>query len=603
MVQMATPWKHPNGIYYLRRQIPERLRPEMGGKPVYKESLGTRDPAEAARLFPAANARLQALMDAAAERVAAAQNADEISVERATDVVNRFLATWRTDNLFHPYQALELTWWMEETCVRLHGFEAERYVPSFKSDDPQRRTSRRGKLLVGDQWLDFVRDRPKSVWIKVCDPVLEPLFRFATPPVKRIPANELALMDAWNVRVAEASQRFHDEVDNPPRAVTRSRLRPDMRFEDLLKRWARGRAPRPQSEHETTVAVEDLIAFYGDVPVSTFTKDMLLDYRDAASELPVGMPRADRSLPFPERVAKYKGGSDKRFSATTVKKRIGAVQALLGYASQEGWIESNVGDGVTVEGAGKAKIPRRSFTGEELTTLFSGDLFLRPEGLLDRATQVSDLTLYWLFLLGITSGARIEEIGQAHRRDVRRRDGVLHIDIDDYVAEADTADDARSKSLKNDGSRRVIPIHDRVIEAGFERYLEALHKAGQDLVFIDLNRNRFDKVTQEASRRANRLIDTVVADDPRLVFHSLRHSFKDLGREAEIQERILDQLCGHAPTSVGGRYGTGVGLQSLKRNLDKLAFDAVGWDAIVNAAATLDWDRAVRKLADRVAGR
>jgi hypothetical protein len=251
MVQMATPWKHPNGIYYLRRQVPERLRPEMGGKPVYKESLGTRDPAEAARLFVAANARLQVLMDEAEKRVAAAATLDEISVERATDIVNRFLATWRTDNLFYPYQALELTWWVEEVCVRLHGFNAERYVPSFKSDPPERKANKRGKLLAGDQWLDFVRDRPRSVWIRVCDQILDPLFKFATPPVKRIAANEFALMDAWNVRVAEDSQRFHDEVDNPPRAASRSRLRPDMRFGELLGLWVKGRGARPQSVHET----------------------------------------------------------------------------------------------------------------------------------------------------------------------------------------------------------------------------------------------------------------------------------------------------------------------------------------------------------------
>lgn len=110
----------------------------------------------------------------------------------------------------------------------------------------------------------------------------------------------------------------------------------------------------------------------------------------------------------------------------------------------------------------------------------------------------------------------------------------------------------------------------------------------------------FSKVTQEASRRAGRYIDRTVADDPRLVFHSFRHTFKDEGREAEIQERILDQLCGHAPTSVGGRYGSGVGLPSLKRNLDRLAFAAVDWGAIAAASTKVDWDDLVRKLVARV---
>jgi len=601
MVQMATPWKHPSGIYYLRRQIPERLRAEMGGGPVFKESLGTRDPAEAARLFVAANARLQVAMDDADKRILAARSLDEISAERATDIVDRYLATYRPNDLFHPFYSLALTFWAEETCVRLHGFNTERATP-MPLDGSDDLAFKRGRLLVGDQWLDFVRDRPRSIWIRACDEILVPLFKFATPQVRRISENEFTLMDAWNARVAEDSRRFHDAVNNPPRAKSRSRLDSGLRFAELLDRWAAARTPRPQTIHDTKVAITDLVAFYGDIAVASFTKDMLLDYRDAARDLPLGMPRADRALPFPARVEKYRGTKLKRVGATTVKKRIGAVQALLGFASQEGWLEHNVGRGVTVEGAGRPKIRRRSFRSEELTTLFGSELFLQPTLLLDRRTKVSDLTLFWLFLFGVTSGARIEEMGQAHLADVVRRDSVLHVDIDDYVTNTEDSAGAPEKSVKNDGSRRVVPIHDRLLDIGFERYVDALRKADQRQLFPDLSSNMFSKLTQEASRRAGRYIDKVVADDPRLVFHSFRHTFKDEGREAEIQERILDQLCGHAPTSVGGKYGSGVGLPSLKRNLDRLLFAAIDWDAITAAAAEVDWDDLVRKLVARVSG-
>lgn len=570
----------------------------MGGGPVYKESLGTRDPAEAARLFVAANARLQVKMDEAEKRMLTARSLDEISAERATDIVARYLATYNPSNIFHPFYSLNLTYYLEDTCVRLHGFNADRVTP-MPLDNSDDLSFKRGRLLAGDQWLDFVRDRPRSIWVKACDQVLVPLFRFASPPIRRIPENEFALMDAWNVRVEEDNRLFHDAVNNPPRAKSRSRLDSGLRFGELLDRWAAARTPRPQTIHDTTVAITDLVTFYGDIAVSSFTKDMLLDYRDAARGLPLRMPKADRELPFPARVEKYAGTKLERVGATTVKKRIAAVQALLGFASQEGWLEHNVGRGVTVEGAGRPKIRRRGFRSEELTTLFCSDLFLHPTRLLDRRTKVSDLTLYWLFLIGVSSGARIEEIGQAHLADVVRRDGVLHIDIDDYVTDTDNGAGELEKSVKNDGSRRVVPIHDRLLDIGFERYVDALRKADQRQLFPDLTSNMFSKLTQEASRRAGRYIDRVVADDPRLVFHSFRHTIKTQGREAEIPERILDQLCGHAPTSVGEKYGSGVGLPSLKRNLDRLAFVAINWDAITAAAAKLDWHDLVRKLVAR----
>ncbi len=60
MALMATPWKHPaTGFYYLRRQIPAKLRPAFDGKALWKVSLGTKSAAEANILFLQANAALE----------------------------------------------------------------------------------------------------------------------------------------------------------------------------------------------------------------------------------------------------------------------------------------------------------------------------------------------------------------------------------------------------------------------------------------------------------------------------------------------------------------------------------------------------------------
>jgi integrase len=89
---------------------------------------------------------------------------------------------------------------------------------------------------------------------------------------------------------------------------------------------------------------------------------------------------------------------------------------------------------------------------------------------------------YWLFLLALTTGARLEEVGQAAIADVKTRDGIRYIDIDDYVEN----DSEESKSLKTPNSRRLLPIHDRLMELGFERYLAALNEMGHTQPFPDL---------------------------------------------------------------------------------------------------------------------
>ncbi len=70
MALMATPWKHPStGVYYLRRQMPEKLRPAFDGKALWKVSLGTMNSNEAKVLFLQANAALEQRFEEARTRL------------------------------------------------------------------------------------------------------------------------------------------------------------------------------------------------------------------------------------------------------------------------------------------------------------------------------------------------------------------------------------------------------------------------------------------------------------------------------------------------------------------------------------------------------
>lgn len=600
MVQMATPWKSPSGIYYLRRQIPERLRLEMGGGAVHKETLGTRDPFEAARLYPAANARLQARMDEAERRLAEKAQADEISAERASAIVDRWLRNRHKGTIWDQWPTLAMTWWLEDTADRLFGIGGIGFMPPVDEDEmAEGLAALQGQKLVGDKWLACVQERSRSTWIKATRMVLDPLFDSADPKVVRKQINEFALMDAWNARLVQDLERFRAAVDAPRRVNARPRLRTDLKFRELLKLWAAEKKPRPQSLAETSRAVEDMIDYLGNVTVGTMTSDMLMDYRDEAKNLPATMPRADRSLPFTQRLALHLACDTPRVSSPTLKKRLGAIQALLGYAHEQRWIEQNVGSGLKIMNYTRTTRTRRSFRDGELATLFASDLFARPDQLLARDTSVSDVTLYWLFVLCLTSGPRLEEVGQARVADVKTDNGILYIDVDDLI-EDDNGSVQPDRSIKTENSRRVVPIHNRAIALGFGRYVCALRSQGQEMLFPDLKPNIFGKFTQEASRRANRYINAVLGKDRRIVFHSLRHRFKDQGRKANVQESILDQMCGHAPATVGGRYGDGVDLADVKRSLDLLTFDAIDWAMLERAAAKVNWETIATTLVQRV---
>jgi integrase len=598
LVQIATPWKHPKtGIYYLYRQIPERLRSEFGGQRFVKTSLRTKDPVEAPKLFTAANAELEKRFEAARAAIAKAAELDEISGERAAAIVDDYLKRKAAGD---RWPSLWLTYWLEEAAAGQLGAGGAGLLPAKDRNGIYDFTELAGQRLAGDVWLRVIREVARTKWMKFAEAALEPLFASADPPVVRTEGNEKTLIDAFNARVADDNAKLHADAERPRLPGAVPRLRPDLRFRELLKKWEGAQKPQPQSLHEASVAVEDLIDFLGDVPVMSVTGDMIYDYRDEAKELPRSMPRADRALPFRERVVKHRGTEGARVSAATLKKRIGAIQTLIGFAYKERWVSQNVATQIHISGYSRLASVRRSFRNDELQSLFGSDLFVKPSSWFETKSKVSDLTLFWLFLLGLTSGARLEEVGQAHLADVKEDDGVVFIDIEDRIIEqTGLSADAPLKSLKNEGSRRVVPIHPRLLALGFEGYCEDLRKLGQTMLFPDLKANQFGKHTKEASRRANRVINKHASSDSRLVFHSLRHKFKDEGRAARVQDSVLDQICGHAPATVGARYGEGVDLRSLQENLSLLRFDAVNWVAIKKAIANVDWAQIAAKVVSR----
>lgn len=557
-------------------------------------SLRTKDPVEAPRLFITANAELEKRFEAARAALAKEAELHEISSERAAAIVDEYLKRKEPGD---RWPSLWLTFWLEEAASSILGTAGAGLRPGRDKNGVYDFSGLAGEVLAGDTWLKVIREVPRAKWMKAALPVLDPLIESAEPPVVRTEGNERALMDAFNARILEDNARLHADAERPRLPGSTPRLRPDLRFRELLNRWAEAQKPQPQSVHEASVAVEDLIDYLGNVPVMTVTGDMIYDYRDEAKKLPRSMPRADRALPFRERVARHGDTEGPRVSAATLKKRIGAIQTLIGFAYKERWVSQNVATQIHISGYSRLASMRRSFRNDELQSLFASDLFLKPSSWFERRTKVNDLTLFWLFLLGLTSGARLEEVGQAHLADVKEDDGVIFIDIEDRIVEqAGRVGDAPTKTLKNEGSRRVVPVHPRVLALGFTAYCDALRKLGQTMLFPDLEANQFGKYTKEASRRANRAINKYASADSRLVFHSLRHKFKDEGRAARVQDSVLDQICGHAPATVGARYGEGVDLRSLQENLSLLRFDSVKWDALEAVIAGVDWTKTAAKL-------
>ena len=130
--------------------------------------------------------------------------------------------------------------------------------------------------------------------------------------------------------------------------------------------------------------------------------------------------------------------------------------------------------------------------------------------------------------------------------------------------------DHPSKSLKNIGSVRRLPLHPAVIEEGFLHYVRSLPKDGP--LFPDLKPDRFGRRGGNGTKTIGRWVRSLgITDKRKAPNHSWRHRFKDVCRAAGIPKEIHDALTGHVSGEVGDRYGSeGYPLKRLAEAVKKL---------------------------------
>lgn len=191
-----------------------------------------------------------------------------------------------------------------------------------------------------------------------------------------------------------------------------------------------------------------------------------------------------------------------RKKQNTVKGHVGRIAEILNYVADKGMMHANPASGFQREwGVSKKARPqdeREIFTPDELNQIFKQEWFLKGAGVF---TEVKGSTnwrphYFWLPLLALTSGGRLNELAQLYLDDVRQSENdssVWYLDFNlnqpDKI-DADEADEWESdKSLKTVNAIRVVPLHEVVIHAGLPEYVAALRKAGHARLFPELKRD------------------------------------------------------------------------------------------------------------------
>lgn len=281
-------------------------------------------------------------------------------------------------------------------------------------------------------------------------------------------------------------------------------------------------------------------------------------------------------------------GDEPRIGTRTVEKIAIRLGALHSFAFRKGMttIPPNSPDRPPIDHhrAGE-KTVEKAFSTTDLEAIFSGYLYTGTG--LDRSNAVFPYQ-FWLPLLGLFTGGRLNELCQLDTEDVRttKAEGIWTISMMD-----DELDRPLPKSLKNQSSRRILPIHSELIRMGFLTFVDQAIAEGREKLFSDgLTYNpkkgwgsnathffcRFPSPSTPASgyffKCGIRERDAEGKTD-RKNFHSFRHTFTDLAREAGGEAYlVLPDLTGHSRYREGqvANYGKGFSQSKKQEVLESL---------------------------------
>ncbi|HEV2631323.1 MAG TPA: site-specific integrase [Pseudolabrys sp.] len=338
---------------------------------------------------------------------------------------------------------------------------------------------------------------------------------------------------------------------------------------EALEGWRKDRSPSVGVFSEYERATRLFRELHGEIAVAQITRTHAREFREALQDLPRHRGAALKDAPLPELVEWARKHPDApRITGTTVNKLLGGVQTVAVWARDNGMVPDDVrwADPFARMRLEREEPEREAFTLEELNALFASPVFRDGERPAPGAAEAA----YWLPLVALFTGARRAEIAGLTVADVHT---VQDVHVFAFRADRDTG-----KTLKTRSSARTVPVHPQLIERGWLQYVSSVSRSGGTHAWL------FPEIAPSAPSKLkawtkwfHRYMRANGVPDPRKVFHSFRHTFKDALRAARTPEDLSDALTGHSNPTVGRGYGAKhivhrYGIETLKDAIERVNY-------------------------------
>ena len=358
-------------------------------------------------------------------------------------------------------------------------------------------------------------------------------------------------------------------------------------FSEVLPRYVdhavKNKGWRGQSKAQNEATFGMFVEVCGDLPVETYTRRHLGEFYDTLLALPTlySKDKRWRGLSLREVVDEARAdGTIKRLTVKTAARHFSALGGFFTYAKRHGVIDGeNPAHGFEFPRQGRANSKRQMWEGTPLRKLFQSPVWTgcHPVMRSQPGPQIIRDDKFWLPLLGLYHGNRLEEFAQLRREDVKRDGSIWYLDIH--------GDDGRQ--IKNDQSARRVPIHPAIEGMGFLDYVTDTAPRPADMVFPLLRPGGPDrKVGYYFTKWWTNYRRAVGVYEPGLDYHSFRHGVTTKLFAARTPRDIIDELTGHEGEGTSQRvYKHDTPLPLLLAEISKVEWPELTGGALHNTAA------------------
>lgn len=224
-----------------------------------------------------------------------------------------------------------------------------------------------------------------------------------------------------------------------------------------------------------------------------------------------------------------------KLSVKTINKHLVTYSSLFKWGVTNDYVATNYFEGLSLKQANKNKPSREAFSQNEAQLILK-ELINNEKNLVRKKYQK------WGALIGLFTGARLNEVAQLTVDDIKEIDGILCFDIND---------NGDRKQLKNAASERIVPIHSKLLELGLLDYVKAVKNIGRERLLYELTYDANNKYGRNLGRWFNtRFLVELGLKRKQLVFHSLCHTMVTELLRSGVETPLAKAVVGHAQEGV-----------------------------------------------------